>query len=80
MEAARGFFASRQAIQLDTLGGSGKAWAEYRNLTRIIGAATSSKLATLHELQTVYGLEDAYNLIEVMMVDNYNQALANKAD
>jgi hypothetical protein len=40
----------------------------------------SSKLATLHELQTVYGVEDLYNLLEIVAVDNYNQMLASKAE
>lgn len=33
----------------------------------------SSKFATLIELQTVYGLEDAYNLAEILAVDGHNQ-------
>ena len=40
----------------------------------------SSKLATLHELQTVYGTEDLYNLLEIVAVDNYNQMLASKRE
>lgn len=40
----------------------------------------SSRLATLRELQTVYGVEDLYMLIEVISVDNYNQMLASKRD
>ena len=40
----------------------------------------SSKLATLHELQTVYGTEDLYNLLEIVAVDNYNQMLASKGE
>lgn len=33
----------------------------------------SYRLATLHELQTVYSLEDALDLLEVISVDSYNQ-------
>ena len=33
----------------------------------------SRKLATLKELQTFYSLEDAYNLLEIVMVDNHNE-------
>ena len=29
-------------------------------------------MATLHELQTVYGVEDAYNMMEIIMIDDYN--------
>ena len=39
----------------------------------------SAKLATLHELQTVYGLEDVYDLLEIAQVDAYNERLAHKA-
>jgi hypothetical protein len=39
----------------------------------------SSRLATLHELETVYGTEDLYDLIEVLTVDAYNQHLAEEA-
>lgn len=38
-------------------------------------------MATLHELQTVYGLEDAYDLQEIMMVKNVNDGrLAKQGD
>lgn len=30
-------------------------------------------MATLHELQTVYGPQDLYDLLEVMAVDQYNE-------
>jgi len=29
-------------------------------------------MATLHELGTVYGLEDLYDLLEIILVDAYN--------
>jgi len=35
----------------------------------------SRKLATLKELQTFYSLEDAYNLLEIVMVDNHNERM-----
>jgi hypothetical protein len=40
--------------------------------------ALSHKMATLAEMQTVYGLEDVYDMLEVIMVDNYNQNEINK--
>ncbi len=40
----------------------------------------SSKLATLNEMQTVYGLEDVYDMIEVIMVDNHNQNELNRRE
>ncbi len=38
----------------------------------------SHRLATLHELQTVYGIEDMYVLLEVMNVDAANQNIMLK--
>lgn len=35
--------------------------------------------ATLIELQTVYGLEDAYDLLEIAQIDGYNEYLAHTA-
>ena len=40
----------------------------------------SSKLATLHELQTVYGIQDLYDLLEVLAVDNYNRMIAARKE
>lgn len=40
----------------------------------------SSRLATLNELQTVLGVEDLYDLLEVIAVDRYNQLLATKKE
>jgi hypothetical protein len=35
------------------------------------------KLATLYELQTIYGLEDVYDMLELIAVDNRNQQIAH---
>jgi len=35
-------------------------------------------LATLHELQTVYGVKDLYDMLEVALVDAYNNMIANR--
>jgi len=35
-------------------------------------------MATLHELQSVYGAEDLYNMLEILVVDNYNERVLNK--
>jgi len=32
----------------------------------------SSRLATLHELSTVYGTEDLHAFIEIIVVDSFN--------
>jgi hypothetical protein len=38
-----------------------------------------AKLATMHELQTIYSLEDMHLLIEIITVDHYNRRMAQKA-
>ena len=43
------------------------------NVPRTVGAVVSAGLATLHELQTVYGTRDLYDLLEVVAVDRFNQ-------
>jgi hypothetical protein len=35
-------------------------------------------MATLHELQSVYGAEDLYNLLEILVIDNYNERVLPK--
>ena len=41
----------------------------------------SRGLATLAELQSVYGLEDLYDLVEIVVVDAHNErALAPKGE
>ena len=46
----------------------------------VIGTLISKRMATLHELDTVYGTKDVYDMLEVITVDDYNNALANKQD
>jgi len=48
------------------------------NTPKLIGALVSGRMATLIELQTVYGILDAYNLLEIMTVDNVNHRKAVK--
>jgi len=43
----------------------------------MIGTVISRRLASLHELQTVYGTQDLYNLMDIIMVDDYNQGAAH---
>lgn len=47
----------------------------YGNICGILGELITSRLATLDELQTVYGLEDAYLLYEIIRVNNYNERI-----
>ena len=48
-------------------------------MPRALATAVSSRLATLHELQTVYGAEDMYRMIEVAVVDAHNRNVMSKA-
>lgn len=41
-----------------------------------IGAVVSSRYASLIELQTAYGVEDLYLLIEIIVIDSHNQKIA----
>jgi hypothetical protein len=50
------------------------------NVPRSIGAVVSAGKATLVELDTVYGLGDLYDLIEVIVVDAHNQAVVSRRE
>ncbi|WP_232444275.1 transcription elongation factor GreA [Burkholderia ubonensis] len=45
-------------------------------MPRSIGAVISRRLATLHDLQTVYGQDDLHDLLEIIIVDSYNERVA----
>lgn len=44
----------------------------------MLGTLLSRKAATLKELETYYSAEDVFDMLEVIIVDEYNAALANK--
>ena len=45
----------------------------YLNIPGLIGTLIASRMATLHELQTVYCLEDAYDMYEAYIIPKYNE-------
>jgi len=51
---------------------------ELSNVPRLIATVVATRAATLHELQTVYGLEDAYDLLEMATVEVHNQRAIKK--
>jgi hypothetical protein len=51
---------------------------DYANVPRAVGMVISRRLATLHELDTVYGSEDMWDLIEIAIVDTHNEKILNK--
>lgn len=50
----------------------------YKNIPKTIATVVSSGKATLNELDTVYGLEDMWDLLEIISIDNYNQSILTK--
>ena len=46
---------------------------EYPTVPGMIGVIITRRLATLHELQTVYSIDDAADLYEIAAVNNYNE-------
>lgn len=50
----------------------------YVNVPLTIGAVLSARMATLHELQTVLGMGDLYDMLEVISIDNFNLLQAQK--
>jgi hypothetical protein len=38
----------------------------------VIAVLISRRVATLHELDTIYGVQDAYDMLEIVAVDDYN--------
>ena len=40
--------------------------------------ASEKRLATLHELNTVYSLEDLYDMLEVILIDSHNERVVRK--
>ena len=51
---------------------------DYQNVPRMIGAAISLKKATLEQLDTVYGVKDLYDLLEIAAVDAHNRRAIDK--
>lgn len=52
--------------------------ASFANLPPMCGRLIVAGFATLHELKTVYTLEDAYALDEALYLKNYHEWLVNK--
>lgn len=50
----------------------------YRNVEELIGQIVSNRWATLHDLQTVYSLEDAFIIWESGVIPLYNEYKAMK--
>jgi hypothetical protein len=53
--------------------------ATCKNIPPSIAIVISAEMATLHELDTVYGVEDLYDMLEIITVDGENRRRMNKA-
>jgi hypothetical protein len=75
-----GFFFRRKPIDfgIRSSGTAGKRLIEYQATTQTIATVVSSRLATLHELDTVYGVEDLWILLEINAVDRHNAYIVNQ--
>jgi hypothetical protein len=60
--------------------GEDKGYIEYQNVPPTIGAVVSGRLATLYECQTLYGVQDIHDMLEVLAVDAHNRQLSMKDD
>lgn len=54
-------------------------FVEYRNIPSPIATVISSGKATLHELDTVYGVADLWMILEVIAVDSHNKMIMQKS-
>ena len=50
------------------------------NVPRSIAVVVSSGHAKLHELDTVYGMSDLYDMLEIFTVDSHNRRIAQSED
>lgn len=53
---------------------------DYVNLPPMCGVVLSANKATLHELQSVYGVGDLFNICEVIAVDAFNRRTLSQAE
>lgn len=45
----------------------------YQNINGLVGTLVANRIATLHELKTVYTLEDALDMYEAYIIPKYNE-------
>ena len=78
MVFAYGFFFKRKQIDFGVRQvGKTKRLVEYQAAPKTIATAISSRLATLNELDTVYGVQDLWTLLEIYAIDQHNAAQLN---
>src|SRR5437879_2958409 len=73
VRTSHGFFYGREKIDFRLGGQSTPGVVDYANVPGIVAVIVSRKLAILYELQEHYGAKDAYDLLEIIAVDNHNE-------
>lgn len=46
---------------------------DYQNINGLVGTLVANRIATLHELKTVYSLEDAMDMYEAYIIPKFNE-------
>lgn len=72
MDAPYGFFGCRQSLDFGIGGETSSKHLNYKNVPQAVAMVVSSRMATLYELDTVYGIEDMYDMLEILSVDAFN--------
>ncbi len=72
------FFAKRRDLPFLRRYRAETPTVDFQNIEGLFGAIVASGKATLHELKTIYSLEDAWLMWEVIAVTRYNEYLAVK--
>jgi len=70
------FFQRRASLKFPRWSRPENESMDFPNVDQLIGFIVANKQATLHELKTIYSLEDAYDLYEIIAVSRYNEFLA----
>jgi hypothetical protein len=71
-ETSPGFFAGRRDLNIGSFT-SPVGLVELANVPKLIGTLVMHNMATLYELQTVYGVQDAWDLLEILAVNKENE-------
>lgn len=70
------FFQRRASLKLPRWTRPESRSVDFPNVDQFIGTIVANRQATLHELNTIYTLEDAHDLFEIIAVTRYNEFLA----
>jgi len=68
-------FRARASLKLPRQSRPEIEYVDFPNVDKMIGLVIAHRQATLHELKTVYTLEDLYDLFEVIAVTSHNEFL-----